>query len=250
MTNASPDWWRDFFFGPWTELHGSIRESGEREADAVARMLDLAPGSSLLDVPCGRGRIAVDLAARGYRVSGVDIHPGAVEIAREEAEKRGVELDVRVGDMRNLQWQGEFDGAFNYFGSFGYFDDEGDRASLRTVHDALKPGGRFLLGSFHTLETLLPQFQPHGWHRYENGTLVLENRSYNLAEQRIEAEWSFIHDGFMETSRSSIRLYTYRELRLLLESCGFEEVRGYGTEEMAPLAHDSRRAWVVATKPR
>lgn len=247
MTN--PDWWHDFYFGPWTELHGTLREGGEREADTVLRMLDLAPGASLLDVPCGRGRIAVDLAARGHRVAGIDIHPGAVEIAREEAGRRGVEIDGRVGDMRNLPWRNEFDGAFNYFGSFGYFDDEGDRASVRAVYDALKPGGRFLLGSFFTLETLLPQFQPHGWYRYENGTLVLENRSYDLDTQRVETDWTFIHDGVAQTSHSSIRLYTFRELRLLLESCGFTNVVGYGTDEMEPLSQGSRRAWVMATKP-
>jgi len=248
MLDTAPDWWREFFFGPWTELHGSIRESGEREADAVVRMLDLPSGSSLLDVPCGRGRIALDLAARGYRLSGIDIHPGAVGIAQEEAKRRGLEVELRVGDMRSLPWHEEFDGAFNYFGSFGYFDDEGDRASLRAIHGALKPGGRLLLGSFHLLETLLPQFQPHGWHRYENGTLVLENRSYDLDRQRVETEWTFIHDGFAQGARSSIRLYSYRELRLILESCGFVEVAGYGTEGMDPLAHNSRRAWVVARK--
>ena len=60
--------------------------------------------------------------------------------------------------MRQLPWRAEFDAALCAGNSFGYFDDEGNRAFLQAVAGALKPGGRFLLESGWVAESLFPNF--------------------------------------------------------------------------------------------
>ena len=106
-------------------------EVSDAQTERIWRLLGLTADIMLLDVPCGHGRIANRLAARGARVTGLDADPLFLERARAEAKARGVEVEYVEGDMRTLPWEGRFDVVLNWFTSFGYFDDEGNRAWLR-----------------------------------------------------------------------------------------------------------------------
>jgi SAM-dependent methyltransferase len=219
------DWWQTFFLGPWAGIHSDIpAERTLREAEAIERLLELEAGATVLDVPCGDGRLSVELAARGYRLTGVDITSEFLERARRAASERGVEVVLDERDMRDLPWQAAFDGAYCYWGSFGYFDDNGNAEFLRAVAAALKPGGRFLLET-HVMETLLPRYEQQGWRRYGD-TYLLEDRSFDHVGSRIETTWTFLGAGAPSDEFSSIRLYTYRELAELLERAGFSSVEG------------------------
>ena len=61
--------------------------------------------------------------------------------------------------MRDLPWPGQFDGAYSLGNSFGYLDDDGNAAFLKSVAAALKPGARFVLETGYVMETLLPVLQ-------------------------------------------------------------------------------------------
>jgi ubiquinone/menaquinone biosynthesis C-methylase UbiE len=106
-------------------------EVSDVQADRLWRLLGLESGDEVLDVPCGHGRIANGLAARGASVTGLDANPLFLERARTDAAARGVKVEYIQGDMRNLPWEERFDLVLNWFSSFGYFDDEGNRAWLR-----------------------------------------------------------------------------------------------------------------------
>jgi SAM-dependent methyltransferase len=242
------DWWQRFFLGPWAGIHSDIPtpEGTIREADAIERLLELQVGAAVLDVPCGDGRLSVELASRGYRVTGVDITPAFLEKARRAASERGVEVVVEERDMRDLPWQAEFDGAFCYWGSFGYFDDEGNADFLRAVGGALKPGGRFLLET-HVLETLLPRFQKEGWRRFGD-TYLLEGRRFDHVGGRIETTWTFLGSDAPADEQSSIRLYTYRQLAELLERAGFTSIEGLDALSEEPFELGAPRLLVRAQK--
>ena len=72
--DVQTNWWESFFEGlavtMW--LHAVPAEHTEREADRLARLLARSPSAEILDVPCGAGRLALPLAERGYRLTGVD----------------------------------------------------------------------------------------------------------------------------------------------------------------------------------
>lgn len=243
------EWWREFFSGAWLELqrqYGSDIEQNRAEADFIEEALRLEPDLKVLDIPCGEGRIAIELAARGHRVTGVDMTKAFLDDARRHAEARGLKIDWLHGDMRNIAWEDEFDAAVNFWGSFGYFDDEGNAEFAEKVARALKPGGRFLIEG-HLAETILPKFQEKGWATIGDVT-VLEKRTWNAAESRVDVDWTFIHGGRTSERHSSIRIYSYRELRTLLEGAGFSDVAGYEGRSLRPLKVGSTRAAVVAVK--
>ena len=219
MTESN--WWETFFEGVAVDLWREALppEHSEREAESVARLLDIEAGSAILDVPCGAGRLALPLARRGYQVTGVDWSAESLEHARRADPARHIVWDRR--DMRDLPWRAHFDGAFCLGNSFGYLDDAGNAAFLRAVAGALKPGARFVLETPMVLENLLQHLQDRPWWQVGERRLLIVNR-YDPARQRLDIEYTFVTASRVEVRNGSHRAYTYRELVALLDAAGFD----------------------------
>src|SRR5262249_7684012 len=153
--DVQSNWWEHFFEGiavdMWLEAMPS--DHNEREAEFVSGVLAVQPGSELLDVPCGAGRLSLPLARRGYRRTGLDWSAEFLGHAGSRDRRHDAAWERR--DMRALPWRTRFDGAFCAGNSFGYLDDEGNEAFLRAVAAALKPGARFVLDTPMVIENLL-----------------------------------------------------------------------------------------------
>lgn len=248
--NNQPEWWQNFFSGPVLDF---VRESRDREttreeAYFIAQSLGLDPGDKILDVPCGGGRLALELAERGYRVTGVDLSAELLESARGQAAARNIEVNWKQGDMRDLPWPGEFDAAFCFWSSFGYFDEAENAAFLKAVSRSLKPGGTFLLDT-PLVETRLPEMEAQERIWWAVGDLLaLEERNFDHRTSRVESEWTFIRDGHTERKSLSLRLYTYRELSLLLEQAGFGNHQAFGSLDQEPFSLGSTWLYLVTTK--
>ena len=214
------DWWENFFQGVAVSmwLQAMAPEHTAREADDLERLLALAPDAELLDVPCGGGRLSLEMASRGYRVTAVDWSSEFLAHARSRDSSDRIAWEQR--DMRDLPWPRRFDGAFCVGNSFGYLDDEGNTAFLTAVRDALKPGARFILETPMVLENLLGHIQDRAWWQVGDVHLLVENR-YDHQRSRLEIDYTFISDGRIETRHGSHRAYSFRELVQLIEAAGF-----------------------------
>jgi len=220
-TSDTP-WWDLFFRGSWSEISATLKpaEATDQESEFILDTLRLKPGSRVLDVPCGTGRLGHALAGAGHSVVGVDLQPGLVESANQSARERSLDFEAHVTDIRDLPWSGDFDAAICFWSSLGYLEDGGDTRFLEAVWNTLKPGAPFLVDT-QSIETALPGFLEKDW--YQAGDwLVLEERQFDPRTSRIHGEWAFVRDGIVDKRRMSIRMYTCRELSALLESCGFE----------------------------
>jgi len=219
----------------------------EQEADFLQQQLQLVQGARVLDVPCGPGRHACALAARGYQVTGVDLSATCLSEARALAAKKGLSVAWEHRDMTDLPWKQTFDAAFAMGNSFGYVGDEHDARFLGAVAAALKPGGRFALDYGAVAEALLPSFQERT--RVPVGdTLFLREGRYNHLEGRIETEYTLIRAGQVEKKPWTQRVYTYLELCRLLAAAGFTDPQGYASLTLEPFKLGSRRLLLVATK--
>ena len=103
----------------------------------------------VVELGVGTGRIAVPIALAGIAVIGVDSSEGMMAVARERAAVAGVELDLRLGDLREPPVDGEVPLVIAPFRSLLHMrSDEDRRAALRAITRLLEPGGRFVFDVF------------------------------------------------------------------------------------------------------
>src|SRR5262249_5753181 len=178
------NWFESFFHGVAVDLWRQALppEHSKKEAVEIEKLIGAQAGGEILDVPCGHGRLAAELAALGYRVTGVDLAIEALAHARRADPDGHIQWEQR--DMRDLPWPNRFDGAFCFGNSFGYLDDEGNLAFLRAVASSLKPGVRFVLETPMVLESLLTHLKDRPW--FTAGDIhLLVNNSYDPARGRL-----------------------------------------------------------------
>jgi cyclopropane fatty-acyl-phospholipid synthase-like methyltransferase len=243
------EWWKSFFSDLVLDVQKQSKagEDTIKEVDFIEKAIQLKPQAKVLDVPCGEGRHSIELAIRGYQVTGIDITESLLNEAENKAKAQRIEIEWENRDMRDLPWHREFDGAFCFWGSFGYFDEQGNLDFLKAIYQVLKPGSMFLLDT-HTTETLLPRlFHERAWRRVED-TLILEERQYDHVSSRTKTEFILVQNSKVTKTESSIRLYTYRELCSLLELVGFKDFKGYGSLDFEPFRLGSPRLYLTATK--
>jgi SAM-dependent methyltransferase len=246
---TSFDWWRTLFHGLALEVwrQAVTPEQTRSEADFIADLLAVPPGARLLDVPCGYGRHAVELASRGYPVTGIDVTPDFIADAEARARDRGVSVDFSCGDMQQMTFDQVFDGAYCCGFSFPYFDDAGNRTFLAAAARALKPGGRFLLETFALAELTLPAFVER--REMAVGDMVMkQEKRYDIERGCVETDYTF-RRGDVEQKAAMVQLlYLYRDLVRMVKEAGFRQVEGYGSPQREPIKIGSGRLLLVATR--
>lgn len=235
------NWWEHFFEGLAVKLwlEAISGEHTDREADAVERLLSAGPEAELLDVPCGGGRLSLALAARGYRVTGVDLSREFLAHARSCDSASRVNWEHR--DMRDLPWPGRFDGALCLGNSFGYLEDSGNAEFLHAVWRSLKPGARFVLETPMVRDNLLGHLQERPWWKVGEMYLLVSNQ-YDRTRNRLDIEYTFISDGRCEVKYGSHRVYEFEELRDVIERSGFDVATA------RPWTRDAHSVTFVATR--
>ena len=121
--NARDDWTVGFFDDPYTQLFPFPGDAQtDAEVEVIVRLLP-PPPLRVLDVACGRGRHAVRLAQRGFDVTGIDTSPEFLATARGAAADSAASVEFLERDMRDLDFEHEFDVALNLQTAWGYFAD-------------------------------------------------------------------------------------------------------------------------------
>jgi len=228
-----PNWFETFFEGLALDMWRGAMTPAQTasEADFLADRLELRSGMSVLDVPCGNGRHAIELARRGIQMTGVDLSAGFIDEARSKAP----EIEWLHGDMRNLPGSGRFDAAYCWGNSFAYFDYDNCRRFLQEVASALKPGGRFILESGAVSESILPALKPERTLRIGDIDFFSRN-NYNAVESRMDITYTFVRGDQREVKPIHQWVHSAAELRRMLRSAGLEPTAAWGDLEGGPYA--------------
>lgn len=223
-------------------------EATEHEVDLIETLCGIDEDSRVLDVACGHGRIANRIAETGASVVGIDNSEFFLDAARRDAEERGVQVDYRTGDMRELDSDSEFDVVLSWFTAFGYYDDDVLRDILRRKCAALEPGGCLLLETINRdLGKLTMEERPSV--KEVDGEFMLDLGRYDPHDGRLHVR-RFVtrNEQPIRSLEYFIRLFTFTELRGWLEQAGFVNVRAFGGEgEVYRL--DSARLVLLAQRP-
>jgi len=224
MSESTP-WWKTFFHGAALDLQRALYgpQITSADADAVVALARPRPGARLLDVPCGNGRIAIELARRGFAVDGVDLTAELIDDARRAAPADH-RLNWRVADMRELPGEPLYDAACCFGNSFGYLDDDGNAAFIRAVAKCLKPGGVFLMQTNLAAESILARPPQRTWYEFGDVIMLHESR-HDPASSMLTSDYRFIREGAPhQRGRAHYRVYTCRQIVTMFESAGFLQV--------------------------
>jgi len=250
---TAEEWWRDprCHYGKLTVDSAVLRERDDTRpaVEFIASALGLAHGARILDLCCGPGRHAVELALRGYQVVGLDINPRYIALAQQLAQQEGVQATFLTGDMRAIPFERYFDAVINVGTSFGLFDSDAENGRVMTaVARALQPHGAFLL-EMANRDYYLKHFQAKDWRRLEDGRVTVIRRDFDYERSRIVVAFETPGGEQVETWSHSWRAYTLAEMVGMLEQAGLVLSSVYGGWDRSEYSVDSPRM-VLVSQPK
>lgn len=236
----------------WIEAE-LILFSKQRQADAKAEvdniisLTGIKPDMKILDLGCGIGRHALELARRGFEVTGVDRTESYLATARNNAQKENLQVDYVQEDMRAFRRPSGYDAVISMFTSFGYFEDpEDDRKVATSMLASLRSDGVLLIDVVGQ-EIVKRIWQDKDWHEDE-GVFLLEEHSHNEDWSWCENRWILFKDGKKTEQRFSNRLYSAEMMTSLLLKTGFSRTEVYGSLAGTPYDETAQRLVVVGRK--
>jgi SAM-dependent methyltransferase len=240
------------FFGPGylREYADLITPEGARaEADFVERALSLARGAKILDLACGHGRHTIELARRGYTLTGQDINTFFLAEAARAAQGAGVEERWVHSAMRRIPFAGEFDAVVNLFTAFGYLEsDDEDQQVIHQVAKALQPRGRLVLDVVNR-DRVIRRYRESFWRQLADQSVVLTEGRFDLITGRnYERRVRIGRDGRREEFATVLRMYTLTELIAFCTAAGLQFQAVYGGYTGEAFGFDSPRCLLIAEK--
>jgi SAM-dependent methyltransferase len=238
------DFWRDFYQYMFSEDRFAAAK------DEVSRIMELVllDGGSVLDLCCGPGRHAVEFAQRGFAVTGVDRSAFLLERAKQHAASTGVSVEWVHKDMRSFVRAGSFDLACNLFTSFGYFEDEQDDLKvLKNVYHSLRENGVLIMEMLGK-ERLARVWQSAMCFDLPDGSVMMQRPQVINDWSRVRTEWILLKEGQSKTAVFEHWIYSGRELKERLLTCGFKHVQLFGNTQGAPYDLEAQRLVAVARK--
>jgi SAM-dependent methyltransferase len=233
-------WYTSFF----TDLANTFWRGAVQPAQTSAEIdfvTSLTPARRVLDAPCGSGRHSIELARRGYSVTGLDISPEAIAHARAAAPS----LDWRLGDVTTLGSLGvEADLALCMGNSFGYLDHAG---SQRFLSDLAAAAPVLVLDYGCAAESLLPSL-PGEIRMSAGGVDMVATNRFDVASGRLLIDFTFTCGERVQRSTCVQHVYTAGELSRMLVEAGFASVSLYGDTDGSPFGVGSHRLLAVARR--
>ncbi|MBW2456462.1 MAG: methyltransferase domain-containing protein [Deltaproteobacteria bacterium] len=243
-------WWVQVFEDDLVRTQDNPRKKDvEQETLFIEKSLRLETGSRVLDLACGPGVHAVELASRGYQMVGVDLSSTMLALANDYNTKRGTAVSFIQGDMRKLNLEDVFDGIYCWSTSFGYFDEKANLEVLKRVARALRTGGRFSLDVINR-DFVAPRSPSMAWFE-KPGCVCMDEMKFDFYTSRmITKRMVMFEDGRSTELDMSIRMYTLHEMGKLLGKIGLKviEVSGHRAHRAAYFGCESPRIIITSEK--
>jgi D-alanine-D-alanine ligase len=237
------DWWRHIFNSLYLKTDSDVIDDNDitrGEVDMFLSILAPANDDRILDLACGQGRHALEMARRGFlNVEGLDRSHYLIQKAKSEAQQDALPVKFKEGDARKIPYPADtFDVVMILGNSFGYFETaQDDLKVLKEVFRALKPWGKLLIDVADG-EYMKEHFLPRSWEWIDKKYYVCRERSLSLGGERLISREVIAHvdKGVIADQFYAERLYTKQSLADFLNTAGFGKI-----DVHAEIATESQR---------
>jgi SAM-dependent methyltransferase len=228
---TDPQWYKKI----WTLdiLSQSWVEETAREVKFVEEVLQLQGGERVLDLACGFGRHALELAARGCTVVGVDITSAYIEEAQRRAQDRGLDAEFICADVRDITFQAQFDVVLNLAdGAIGYLESDAENLKIfDRIAAALKPGGKHLMYICNR-DHAMRHFPKRHWEMGEQALSLADFAWDEQTARMLYTGYTFEYGQPLPHPTpgcpTSTRLFSVTELEVIFRERGLAIVQTFG----------------------
>jgi ubiquinone/menaquinone biosynthesis C-methylase UbiE len=229
--------------------HELPSERTKLETDFIEKVLKLRKGAKILDLGCGHGRHSVELAKRGFKVTGQDLNSYFLKLAEESSKNLKVNVRWIKSDMRKIPFTNEFNTVLNLFTAFGYLEtDEEDEKVMKQISNALKPRGKFLM-DVSNRDRIIRNYIEKDWTVLPDSTIELTEKKYDPVRGGHEDIRTYLYpDGTKKKFVLWVRMYTITEITAMMKRAGLVFKEAYGDYNFTPYNSRSRRCIILAQK--
>lgn len=223
-------WYKDWFSSKfYLKLYKHRNDEDARNlVNLIQRTIPIKKDDKVLDIACGAGRHSLELAKRGYNVTGIDLSKFLIAEARKackKAEEKPLNVHFLIKDMRHFNFKGKFDLAVNLFTSFGYFEDDKENFSvIGNASSSIKKGGWFVL-DYINRDYLIDNIVPYS--RNKIGNEVMHQRR-SIKDDFVTKKIRIVSWKRELNFKEVLKLYTFSELEKAFKSFNLKIINKYG----------------------
>ena len=225
--------WYEKLFENYAETYDkeSFTQGTIGEVDFIEQEINFNKTKTILDIGCGTGRHAIELAKRGYTVTGVDLSDAQLKRANQKASEAGVKVNFLKRDARKLDYENSFDVVIMICeGAFSLMEtDEMNFQILKSAKNALRENGKFI---FTCLNALFPLYHSvKDFLNQNSDESVTSELSFDLKTFREHSTLDFVDDsGEKKTITCNERYFAPSEINWYLKTLNFRNTCIYGCD--------------------
>jgi cyclopropane fatty-acyl-phospholipid synthase-like methyltransferase len=246
------NWYETFFQGINCEIWEKAipAEYTSKEVDFIIGEMNLRPGAHVLDIPCGFGRHSVELAKRGFEVTGVDLSERFITTLKKHTKAEKLNIHPVHADILRFKTKKEFAGAVCLGNSFGYFEWKHMNTFIQKVASCLATGARFIINSGMVAESVIPNLLNYSNHKsYTIADIRMDvSNFYNFENSYVVSNLQYTKNGNVEEHAFKHYVFTIGEIHRMLQSAGFKTITSYGSIEKAHYKLGDQQVYIIAEK--
>lgn len=222
----------------------------EEESRAIASLLNVQFNDRILDLACGYGRHTLILAENyGLSITGVDVSEGLIKRAKRMAKEKNLSISYETMNGRDIHWENYFNHAIIVFNSFSLFSPKDAPIVLKRLNQALKKNGKIFIDLDNKPNNRKYAELARNWYRWPEGITLQEvcfheGTSIEICRDLIVPKDSNTIHKFTTFSR----IYSKDDITSLLDECGFQVEKIYGSWDLKKLDQESPKIILVAKK--
>ena len=248
MPNINDSFFDGYYKDIWRSIIPDILTT--REVDFIFQYFDLRPGNKVLDIMCGYGRHALDLARKGMNVTAVDNLSDYINEIKEITLQENLPVEAIQSDIINYKSDKEFDLALCMGNSLNFFNAEDTLKIMKAVSNHLRPGGKFLINSWSVAEIVSKNFKERSEGTVGNMKFIYENKLLSNPI-RMETQSTIIaSDGSVETKTGIDYIFTTSEMETMLNQADFIVNKMYSIPGKKKFAEGEPRIYIIAERIR
>ena len=223
--------WFDSKYYPILYQHRNDEEA-KKFIDHLLEFLPKKDHADWLDLACGNGRHAIYLAKKGFKVTGLDLSPNAIQHAKNTSNELGLNVEFDVHDMRQSLSPKQFDFIFNLFTSFGYFSSQEEEIeTLQSINHALRTPSSYLVIDFLNARKVIDGIVPRE-------TKVINEIEFKLKRyvknKKVIKEIQINDHGRSSQFEESVNLLFEEDFKFLFDQVGLNVKHTFGNYYLDP----------------